>query len=207
MKGIKNDFSLVQDGIEIRYEQPKKWKKQDKKIHISTKKLRYERFSVFEFLLYTRHTTPNFGMDRSTNNSFGKDHYLNFNKLNIICIFIYKLFIEEIEEHNITTYVIHRPDASLPTSSLLIGSDVEVSTANATWTPNHMDRLSFNVAEDIQNLNTSPFNNSSFGSDVEVSTANATSTPNHMAQISFNVEEDIQNLNTSPLINSSLALM
>jgi len=42
-----------------------------------------------------------------------------------------------------------------------------VSTANATWTPNHKDRLSFNIEEDIQNLSTSPLINSSLGSDVE----------------------------------------
>jgi len=118
------------------------------------------------------------------------------------------LYIEEIEEHNITTRVIRSPNASLSTSSLLVnssfGSDVEVNSPNATTRPIHISQINYNIEEDIQSLNTSPLMNSSFGSDVEVNSPNATSRPIHMAQINYNIEEDIQSLNTLPLMNSSL---
>ncbi|CAI6361421.1 unnamed protein product [Macrosiphum euphorbiae] len=62
--GIMNDYRLAVDGIEVRQPRPRASIEQDKKITLGLTKLVQNRFSVAEFLGYTKHVTPNFGVER-----------------------------------------------------------------------------------------------------------------------------------------------
>lgn len=59
-----NDYRLAVDGIEVRQPRPRASNEQDKKITLGLTKLEQNRFSVAEFLGYTKHVTPNFGVER-----------------------------------------------------------------------------------------------------------------------------------------------
>ncbi|XP_022179373.1 uncharacterized protein LOC111039990 [Myzus persicae] len=63
-RGTIHDYLLTENGEEIHDPQAKKWKTQDKKIRTATKKLKEMRFSILDFLKYTKHATPSFGVQR-----------------------------------------------------------------------------------------------------------------------------------------------
>ncbi|KAL4120077.1 hypothetical protein QTP88_012816 [Uroleucon formosanum] len=62
--GIMNDYRLAVDGIEVRQPRARASIEQDKKITLGLTKLKQNRFTVAEFLGYTKHVTPNFGVQR-----------------------------------------------------------------------------------------------------------------------------------------------
>jgi len=62
-----NDYRLAVDGLEVRQPRPRASNLQDKKITLALTKLDQNRFTVAEFLGYTKHVTPNFGIERPQN--------------------------------------------------------------------------------------------------------------------------------------------
>ncbi|KAF0756834.1 mitochondrial E3 ubiquitin protein ligase 1-like isoform X1 [Aphis craccivora] len=65
--GIMNDYRLAVDGLEVRQPRPRASNLQDKKITLGLTKLDQNRFTVAEFLGYTKHVIPNFGIERPQN--------------------------------------------------------------------------------------------------------------------------------------------
>jgi len=87
--GIINDYRLVVDGIEVRQPRPRASNEQDRKITLGLTKQGQNRFTVAEFLGYTKHVTPNFGVERPNVHNEG-ENYKSYNSF-FYSIVYYKL--------------------------------------------------------------------------------------------------------------------
>lgn len=76
-RGTVNDFTLAEDGVDIAEKLPRKWKKQNKRIRVATKRLQEHRFNVLEFLKYTKHSTPSFDLENDEAGTLNKFNILN----------------------------------------------------------------------------------------------------------------------------------